>query len=439
MKFIFILSIIIYFSSCSFDNKSGIWISENQNIKKKNFSEFETLVSSKEVFNEIIIPKKNFNFESLENKRNLDWSDIYYDESNNNENLAYENKNNLLLKSKKLTKNKVKDFFLFNKGNLILSDVKGNLIVFSLKDNIEKAKFNFYKKKFKKFDKNLNILTHNDTIYVSDNLGFLYAYNYEKNEIIWAKNYKIPFRSNLKISDNKLIGADQSNNLYFFDLNSGEIIKKIPTEETVLKNKFINNLSANKDKIFYLNTYGSLYALDKDTAKINWFLNLNQSEDINPSNLFLSNQIINNGDKIAVSSDSKTYIIDVETGSVDYSENFSSTIKPILTKKYLFLITKNNLLISVDLKNFEIIYSYDLNEKIAKYLNIKKRSAEFQSMMIANNYLYIFLKNSYFLKLNFNGEIQTVQKLSSKFKTYPIFVDNSLMFINNKNKLVVID
>ena len=439
MKFIFILSIIIYFSSCSFDNKSGIWISENQNIKKKNFSEFETLVSSKEVFNEIIIPKKNFNFESLENKRNLDWSDIYYDESNNNENLAYENKNNLLLKSKKLTKNKVKDFFLFNKGNLILSDVKGNLIVFSLKDNIEKAKFNFYKKKFKKFDKNLNILTHNDTIYVSDNLGFLYAYNYEKNEIIWAKNYKIPFRSNLKISDNKLIGADQSNNLYFFDLNSGEIIKKIPTEETVLKNKFINNLSANKDKIFYLNTYGSLYALDKDTAKINWFLNLNQSEDINPSNLFLSNQIINNGDKIAVSSDSKTYIIDVETGSVDYSQNFSSTIKPILTKKYLFLITKNNLLISVDLKNFEIIYSYDLNEKIAKYLNIKKRSAEFQSMMIANNYLYIFLKNSYFLKLNFNGEIQTVQKLSSKFKTYPIFVDNSLMFINNKNKLVVID
>ena len=439
MKFIFILSIIIYFSSCSFDNKSGIWISENQNIKKKNFSEFETLVSSKEVFNEIIIPKKNFNFESLENKRNLDWSDIYYDESNNNENLAYENKNNLLLKSKKLTKSKVKDFFLFNKGNLILSDVKGNLIVFSLKDNIEKAKFNFYKKKFKKFDKNLNILTHNDTIYVSDNLGFLYAYNYEKNEIIWAKNYKIPFRSNLKISDNKLIGADQSNNLYFFDLNSGEIIKKIPTEETVLKNKFINNLSANKDKIFYLNTYGSLYALDKDTAKINWFLNLNQSEDINPSNLFLSNQIINNGDKIAVSSDSKTYIIDVETGSVDYSQNFSSTIKPILTKKYLFLITKNNLLISVDLKNFKIIYSYDLNEKIAKYLNIKKRSAEFQSMMIANNYLYIFLKNSYFLKLNFNGEIQTVQKLSSKFKTYPIFVDNSLMFINNKNKLVVID
>ena len=80
-------------------------------------------------------------------------------------------------------------------------------------------------------------------------------------------------------------------------MNSGEVIKKIPTEETILKNKFVNNLSANEDKIFYLNTYGSLYNLDQDTNKINWFLNLNQSEDINPSNLFISNQIVNNGKK----------------------------------------------------------------------------------------------------------------------------------------------
>ena len=439
MRLIFILSFIIFFLSCSFDNKSGIWMNENQNLKKKNFPEFETLVSSKEIFKEIILHKKNFNFKKLDNKRNLNWSDIFYNESNNNENLAYENKNNLLFKSKKLTRSKVKKFFLFNKGNLILSDIKGNLIVFSLKDNKEKVKFNFYKKKFKKFDKNLNILANNDYIYVSDNLGFLYAYNYEENKIIWAKNYKIPFRSNLKISGDKLIGADQSNNLYFFDLYSGEIIKKIPTEETFLKNKFVNNLSANSDKIFYLNTYGTLYALDLDTAKINWFLNLNQSEDINPSNLFFSNQIVNNGDKIAISSDKNTYIIDVETGRVDYKKNFSSAIKPILTEDYLFLITKNNLLVSVDLENYEIIYSYDLNDKIAKYLNVKKKSADFQSMMIADNYLYIFLKNSYFLKLNFYGEIQSVQKLSSKFSTFPIFVDNSLMFINNKNKLIVID
>ena len=80
-----------------------------------------------------------------------------------------------------------------------------------------------------------------------------------------------------------------------------------------------------------------MYALNKDTARINWFLNLNQSEDINPSNLFISNQIVNNGEQIVISSDKDTYIIDTETGRVNYKQNFSSVIKlSILTKKYLF-------------------------------------------------------------------------------------------------------
>ena len=32
----------------------------------------------------------------------------------------------------------------------------------------------------------------------------------KKNKILWAKNIKIPFRSNLKIFNNKLIAADQN-------------------------------------------------------------------------------------------------------------------------------------------------------------------------------------------------------------------------------------
>ena len=47
MRFIFILFILTCFSSCSFDNKSGIWINEKQISKKKeNFDELETLITS---------------------------------------------------------------------------------------------------------------------------------------------------------------------------------------------------------------------------------------------------------------------------------------------------------------------------------------------------------------------------------------------------------
>ena len=98
-------------------------------------------------------------------------------------------------------------------------------------------------------------------IYVSDNFGYLYAYDYIKKKILWAKNYKIPFRSNLKILEEKLILANQNNNLFFFNKRTGDIIKSLPTEETVIKNNFINNISLNDEYTIFLNTYGSLYGM----------------------------------------------------------------------------------------------------------------------------------------------------------------------------------
>ena len=70
------------------------------------------------------------------------------------------------------------------------------------------------------------------------------------------------------------------------------ILKQIPTEETIVKNNFINSLSLNEKNIFFLNTYGSLYSINLKSKRVNWFLNLNQSLDVNPSNIFLGRLFI---------------------------------------------------------------------------------------------------------------------------------------------------
>ena len=142
-------------------------------------------------------------------------------------------------------------------------------------------------KNFKRVKKFLNLIVEENTIYVSDNLGYLYAYNYKIDKILWAKNYKIPFRSNLKIIDNKLIASNQNNIIYFLNKKNGNILKLIPTEETIVKNNFINNFSSDGKLTFFLNTYGSLYAINNQNLNIIWFINLNRSLDLNPSNLFL--------------------------------------------------------------------------------------------------------------------------------------------------------
>ena len=109
------------------------------------------------------------------------------------------------------------------------------------------------------------MIVENNIIYVSDNIGYLYAYDFVTNKVLWAKNYEIPFRSNLKFGQNYLIVANQNNSLFFFNKLDGKLLKLIPTEETLAKNKFINNISLTNDSILFLNTFGSLYSIDKES------------------------------------------------------------------------------------------------------------------------------------------------------------------------------
>ena len=134
----------------------------------------------------------------------------------------------------------------------------------------------FNKKLFNDEKKIIDLIKSFNIIFVSDNLGYLYAIDYKKDKVIWAKNYKIPFRSNLKLYQNTLIAANKNNSLFFFNKTNGDLLKKIPTEETLIKNEFINNLSISKNNLFFLNTYGSLYSININLMSVEWFININQ-------------------------------------------------------------------------------------------------------------------------------------------------------------------
>ena len=306
MKLFLIIIIFISSYGCSFDSKTGIWNNENNVSKAETdlFGEFETLSSSNLFFDKIIPIDENYNFK-------IPNPIINFDNLYNSKNIKYNDLNKIIFKSKKITKYVVNNNLLYEKNNTIFNDLKGNIFVFSINKNKIIAKFNFYKKRFKKFDKKLNIVVENNIIYVSDNLGYLYAFDYTSKNIIWAKNYKVPFSSNLQISGNKLIAANQNNNLYFFNKKNGSSLLSIPTEETIFKNEFNNNISVDKEKTFFLNTFGSLYAVDNENMKINWFINLNQSLDLNPSNLFLGTQIINYKNNIIITANKFTYILEI--------------------------------------------------------------------------------------------------------------------------------
>ena len=58
---------------------------------------------------------------------------------------------------------------------------------------------------------------------------------------------------------------------------------------------------------------------------------------------------------------------------------------------------------------------------------------------MAKNKILIFLANSYVLEFSIEGKLQNISKLKSKIKSNPIFIQDKLIYINKKNKFLVIN
>lgn len=442
MRIVYYILIITFLQNCSFDNKSGIWKNSSEEIKRtdKNFKDFEKVVLENEnFFNETVELDKKFKFYLNPPKSPKNWNDLFYNANNVNDNFSYSGKNEIVFQSKKLSRNRINKNILYDRNLLISSDSKGNIIIYSLKNKKILHKYNFYKKKFKNIEKKLYYILSDGLLYVSDNVGYLYAYNYLENNIIWAKKFNAPFRSNIKIDNKKLFLSDENNNLFIIETKNGNILRKIPSEEVLIKNNFENNIAMNNEYLFFLNNFGSLYSVNKENLRVNWFVNVNSSLDSNINKLFSSNEIKIFNDNLIISSNNILQVINNVNGSTKFKIPISSKIPPIINNDYIFVISNNNFLISVQISSGKIIYSYEINQLISDYLNIKKKKVNINLIRLINNQIFVFLDNSYVVKLSIDGSIKEIFKLPRKINSNLIFIENSLIYLNNKNRIIILN
>ena len=122
-------------NNCSFDTKTGIWNSESIKVDKENdiFRGTEKfLAQEEEVFKNEIELEKGTKLKVSLPINNSNWQQIYFNDENNFENFIYNNSNQIILKSKKLTRHQLNYFPIFYKRNVFVSDQKGNIIIYSI-------------------------------------------------------------------------------------------------------------------------------------------------------------------------------------------------------------------------------------------------------------------------------------------------------------------
>ena len=328
---------------------------------------------------------------------------------------------------------------IFYNNKLISYDQKGRIFVYSL--NLKKItfKFNFYKKKFKNHKKEIYLLINKNILYAADNLGYLYALNLNNNTILWAKNYGIPFRSNLKFANAQLFLANQDNVIYSIDPKTGNKNWEFATSLTFLKSDFENNFALDpiNKNIFFLNTSGELYSLSYTNQKINWIINFKNRSLAGDTDLFLSKAISVKNTNLIISLEKAILSFDVMTGARNWSFSAEPIFKPIITANYTYVVLKNNLLICLNNKDGKIVWSKNIFQLITNK-KFKNKFESFIDFKIINSEISIFSRQGYLLTLNpKNGNLESLNRINKKGIASEIyFIDKNMFFVDKTNRLL---
>ena len=448
MKNIILIFIVTIIVSCSFDNKTGIWkdISDieqetqetKSTIEDNTSPRYENIFTKNKIFNEEKKLSTSLNLK-LEAPTTINsWPETYGTKKNNFSNLSYSGSRVLISKSKKLSKSKHKSNLLIYENNLISYDHKGKIFIYSLEKKKKLFEFNFYKKNFKSFKKKIYMIIEKNILYAADNLGYMYAIDLNKKRIIWAKNFGIPFRSNIKIVGKQIFIASQDNVIFSVNVENGDINWQVSSSITFLKSDFINNFSIDEinNNLFFINTSGQLYSINYASQKINWVLNFKESFSSSDTDLFLSQPIVIKNNILVVSTGNAIISYNTLNGTRNWDFPSNSILKPVITKNYTYIFSKNNLLICIENITGEVLWSKNIYSSLSN--KIQSKIDKFVELKIANSKLILFSKSGYFLSLNHNsGNVEYIKKISKNGINSEIaFTNNNMFLIDRNNKLL---
>ena len=454
MQRLLLIFIAVAVTSCSFDNKTGIWKDatkipvESQStetiVDNNSNARYENTFIKNETFNEEKEPLKFTNVQIDTPIKIVNWTERYALPTNNISNFSYSDNKVLLFKSPKLSKplsNKKHSnkSIVFYKNNLISHDHKGAIFIYSLNLNKKIFKYNFYKKNFKNFDKKIYLIVNENILYAADNLGYLYAINLDNSSIIWAKNYGIPFRSNLKFANNQIFVGNQDNVIYSVDPKTGDKNWQFATSLTFLKSDFENTLALDliNNTLFFMNTSGELYSINYTTKQINWIVNFKGSSLIEDTELFLSQPIVLKNNNLIISTEKAILSYNPVFGSRNWSFSAEPIIKPIITSDYTFVVLKNNLLICLDNTNGNVVWSKNIFADIEDNKIIKNIDSIID-FKIVDSKIQVYFRSGHQLSFNFkNGNLNYSDRISKNgINSEIIFLNNNMFLVDSKNKLL---
>ena len=437
----FLLSSLILHIGCSFDNRTGIWSGSEEERRKalkileQQNKELITIYSSEKEPLQEVAAIKSVKLSSPKEKKS--WKMSGQNLQNFTGNIYLSGINNNFLK-KKVGKNKFKisrviSSPLVTEENIVLTDDTGSIFSLNKRGKI-KWKRNIYKKLYKKIYKNLSLFIYKEAVYVSDNIGFVYALNLENGEILWIKNQGVPLKSNIKIFEKKIFLINQDNRILCLDTKNGSKIWDIRTISSFIKLQNLLGLAVSNDgALVVLTSAGELLKINSENGSLYWSLSATATTFAHDNDFFNSSDIVINGDEIIFFASSSIFSFNFFNGTMNWKKEIYSKNTPIIDGNNIFLISNDGFFINLERSSGKTIWSTN----ILKVLKEKKQKTEVSGVIMGSGKIYATTKNGFLIICSAStGQVESFKKIGDPISSNPIISDSSLYILTENSRIL---
>jgi len=429
-KILNLLLVVFFITNCSFNSNSTFWSGEKKIQKEASFTIREINEKQPVLQNEFNTDLKiNLTDKKIENEL---ISKFY-----NNDGISFYD--GTLKSISKYSFSKIDKFeryepeIIINEDTIIFFDDKGTILKF---DNNSKLlwKKNYYTKTEKKNKPFLFFANNLNTLIVADTIAKYYAININSGELIWSKNNKSPFNSQIKIYKDKFFIVDDSNILKCFSLSDGSLIWEFKTQDALIRSQKKVSLALKNNKIIFSSTIGDLTAVDVETGKLVWQTPTRSNRIIEETMFLKISDIIIGGNSIFFSNNENEFFsIDEKTGILNWKQNINSSLRPAYIDDLIFTVTEEGFLIVIESNTGNIIRSTYLFESIKEK---KRKKIKPIGFIVGKKNIYLSTNTGRLFVIDIlSGKTQSVIKIDNKKISRPKVLNQNL-YIAKDNSIV---
>ena len=353
---------------------------------------------------------------------------------NLNINLSIQQDNNFFKNS---TNNFYRKEIININNNIIFVDDRATLFI--LNENFKLVhKFQIHNlKKYKDYPLKFSLVSESDILFISDNLGSIFAYDLKNYKTLWRNELEVPFLSNLALYKNNIFVSNSNGKVYSFNTLSGKQNWSYETGTQTAKSYKAYRVSISNNKLLFSNDFGKITCIDLDKQTVLWSRTLQLSTAYQDMNLLeLADFVTENNNLYITSSFGRFLKLDLNNGNILWSNNiYSATTIPIINNNSVALITDNGFLNIFDKASGKILYKKNLLNFLHMEKNKNKKNS-LNNIFLLSGKFYITTNNGYVFLVNSN-DLQFIEykKLSSSINSNIAISKNAIFFVGNKDAI----